>query len=283
MVDRLLAALSIDMYNSLLLSVKKKMLKDSILFYILSLLLTVVHTFTLFLHIMALNVSINFNGYSLLALLVSNNIVEIRGAVWKKMMPENIFQIICADVVEMFELFIFVVLLSISNLGSYEWDVLSNPDIAISLVVSFACIMGGEILVDSIKHMFICKFNKIPLSTFTKSKFVLYNDLISTSDEPFKTPSLDSTTISARRLGVSQVPLSVLLICFVVKSITADAFYCILLAVVALLYIVKCVYTVTLRHIAYVFVARQYYESDDLVKSMRSIGRYLMDKGRIPA
>ncbi|KAL7717055.1 Protein TAPT1 [Entamoeba marina] len=283
MFNRLLSALSIDFQSSLLLSIKNKKIKDIILFYILSFILFLLHTTTLFFHTMALNVAINSKGYSLLVLLISNNILEIKGTVWKRMFPENAFQLICADIVEIFELFCFVILLSLCNFGSYEWDIISNPEMVSSLLSALGMILFAEVVVDSIKHSLVCKFNKIPLSVYDKARFVLLNDLLTTKEGPFKLPTLDSNTVSARRLGMPIVALSILLVRFSFSSIPPTLLsFTFIVVIITVVYFVKFIISVGLRQLAYFVVAEHYNRNDELVKQMKNIGRYLMEKGRIP-
>ncbi|ELP89137.1 hypothetical protein EIN_484790 [Entamoeba invadens IP1] len=283
MFNRLLSAFTLDVHNSLLLSVQQKKVCDVFIFSLMTFGLTLTHTLTLFFHIMALNVSINSSGYALLTLLVSNNIVEIKSPVWKRMFPENVFQIVCADIVEIFEIFTFIILLCLTNFGSYDWDLVSNPQLVMAMVYSLLSILVAEVIVDCIKHMFICKFNKVPVSVYEKSRFVLLNDLISTSEAPFKIPSLDSSTVSYRRLGIPVVPLTVLFISFSLKTIPSETWsWSFLTLIGGGAYVFKFVLCSALRQLAYVTVAQTYYESDGLVTQMKKIGRYLMEKGRIP-
>lgn len=57
---------------------------------------TVVHTLVLFYSLVSLNVAINSYDNALLTLLLSNQFVEIKGAVFKKFEKENLFQMSCA-------------------------------------------------------------------------------------------------------------------------------------------------------------------------------------------
>ncbi|EKE37350.1 hypothetical protein ENUP19_0252G0057 [Entamoeba nuttalli] len=283
MLNSLLSAFTFDIHSSLLISIKNKKLYDSILFFILTVFITLLHSFNLFFYIMALNVAINSKGHALLALLVSNNILELKSSVWKRMFPENVFQVLCADILELFELFSFVILLSLSNFGYYEWDIESNPDLLISMIYSLFLILLAEVIIDSLKHMFIGKFNNIPLSIYDKGKFVLLNDLISTQDGLFKIPSLDSTSTSARRLGMPAVPLSVLFICFGLETIPPSHFNLLfIISLLLILYLFKILLAIALRYLAFAEVTQHTYESDDLVTVMKGIARYVMEKGRIP-
>jgi hypothetical protein len=58
----------------------------------------VAHTLVLFYQLVTLNVAINSYSNALLTLLMSNQFVEIKGAVFKKFEKENLFQMSCAGV-----------------------------------------------------------------------------------------------------------------------------------------------------------------------------------------
>lgn len=57
---------------------------------------SVAHTLVLFYSLVSLNVAINSYDNALLTLLLSNQFVEIKGAVFKKFEKENLFQMSCA-------------------------------------------------------------------------------------------------------------------------------------------------------------------------------------------
>ena len=62
------------------------------------------HTGVLFFHAVALNVALNSHNNILVTLLISNNFVELKSNVFKRVERENLFQVSCADVVERFQL-----------------------------------------------------------------------------------------------------------------------------------------------------------------------------------
>lgn len=57
---------------------------------------SVTHTLVLFYSLVSLNVAINSYDNALLTLLLSNQFVEIKSAVFKKFEKENLFQMSCA-------------------------------------------------------------------------------------------------------------------------------------------------------------------------------------------
>jgi hypothetical protein len=73
------------------------------------------HTLVLFYQVTSLNVAINSYNNALLTLLISNQFVEIKGSVFKKFEKGNLFQLSCADIVERFQLSIFLVIVTLRN------------------------------------------------------------------------------------------------------------------------------------------------------------------------
>jgi hypothetical protein len=118
----------------------------------------VVHTLIYFYMLVSLNVAINSYDYTLLSLLISNQFVEIKGctstplpppsltranqvAVFKKFEKENLFQIMCADIVERFQLALMLSVIALRNMIE-----MAGSEIAF-LPKSF---IRGKSLVDSI-------------------------------------------------------------------------------------------------------------------------------------
>jgi hypothetical protein len=121
----------------------------------------------------SLNVAINSYDNALLTLLLSNQFVEIKGAVFKKFEKENLFQMSCAggfkrssdeykhdvadidefsdtDIVERFQLSLMLCIIAMRNLIELNGSTFSL------LPTSFIL---SEMFVDWLKHAFITKFN----------------------------------------------------------------------------------------------------------------------------
>nr|KAJ3420965.1 hypothetical protein HK105_004823 [Polyrhizophydium stewartii] len=73
------------------------------------------HSLVLFYQVMTLNVAVNSYNNALMTLLLSNQFVEIKGSVFKRFEKENLFQLSCADVVERFQLSVFLVIIATRN------------------------------------------------------------------------------------------------------------------------------------------------------------------------
>ncbi|KAL4873061.1 hypothetical protein BDV12DRAFT_182684 [Aspergillus spectabilis] len=84
--------------------------------FLLALAYTVIHSTALFYQVMTLNVAVNSYSNALITLLLSNQFVEIKSAVFKKFEKENLFQLTCADVVERFQLWLMLTIIASRNM-----------------------------------------------------------------------------------------------------------------------------------------------------------------------
>lgn len=201
--------------------------------FILSLIYNVVHTMCLFYQVITLNVAVNSYSNSLLTLLISNQFVEIKGSVFKRIEKENLFQLTCSDVVERFQLWIILLIIGMRNVvevgglsvqgAGIDLDggagkpgpvhTSSNMPASFTVIPSwllsgevlspFLVVIGIEMLVDWIKHAYINKFNNVKPTLYSRMLDILCKDYYTNA---FSTPSL------TRRLGLPLLPLSCLFI-----------------------------------------------------------------------
>ncbi|KAJ1920309.1 hypothetical protein H4219_001422 [Mycoemilia scoparia] len=128
--DRLCASLGLDIISSMYLTVistiftrserikKRKVVAKWSRFawhFILALGYMLIHTMIIYYQMITWNVAVNSYGQQLLTLLISNQFVEIKGTVFKRWEKENLFQLSCADIVERFQLLIFLIIISGHN------------------------------------------------------------------------------------------------------------------------------------------------------------------------
>jgi hypothetical protein len=121
--DRLFAAIGQDVLECLFSREalerkpdgRSKVLRPFWLF-LLALVYTVIHSTALFYQVMTLNVAVNSYSNALITLLLSNQFVEIKSTVFKKIEKENLFQLTCADVVERFQLWLMLLIIACRNL-----------------------------------------------------------------------------------------------------------------------------------------------------------------------
>lgn len=246
--DRLLSALGQDILDCLFSPEtldrnehgRSKVLKPFWMF-LLALAYCVVHSMGLFYQVITLNVAVNSYSNALLTLLLSNQFVEIKGSVFKKIEKENLFQLTCADVVERFQLWIMLLIIALRNIvevgglsihtsgtffsgpssesspnpnvtataASTGFGILPNaftllPNLAAVQVLSpFLLVLASEMLVDWLKHAYITKFNATTPKIYSRFLDVLAKDYYS---HAFGDQNL------TRRLGLPVIPLACLFI-----------------------------------------------------------------------
>ncbi|KAK3948702.1 eukaryotic membrane protein family-domain-containing protein [Pseudoneurospora amorphoporcata] len=236
--DRLLSALGQDIFECLFSN--ETLSRDSLgrskvllplAIFCLALVYNILHAVLLFYQVIALNVAVNSYSNTLLTLLMSNQFVEIKSAVFKRFEKENIFQMACADIVERFQLWIMLLIIAMRNVvevgglsvpgaGSEDAGPSSFPLHTASILPAsftilpswlwsgevlspFVVVIGSEMVVDWIKHAYVNKFNNIKPNFYSRILDILCKDYYTNA---FVTPQL------TRRLGLPLLPLSCLFI-----------------------------------------------------------------------
>lgn len=172
--------------------------------FILALIYNVVHASALFYQVITLNVAVNSYSNALLTLLLSNQFVEIKSTVFKRIEKENLFQMTCADIIERFQLWLMLLIIGLRNIvevggltlvaSSAEHiseAVQSNttrmssflpnsfnmlPGWSGEVLSPFLIVLGSEMLVDSIKHAYVSKFNNVKPAIYSRFLDVLTKD-----------------------------------------------------------------------------------------------------------
>ncbi|KAG9243477.1 eukaryotic membrane protein family-domain-containing protein [Calycina marina] len=195
--------------------------------FLLALIYNVIHAAALFYQVITLNVAVNSYSNALLTLLLSNQFVEIKGSVFKKIEKDNLFQMTCADVVERFTLWFMLVIIALRNIvevgglsvlsgeipsGNMNVPVRGSsvftnftilPDWTGEVVSPFIMVIGSEMLVDWIKHAYISKFNGVKPAVYQRYLDILAKDYYTNA---FVNQNL------TKRLGLPVIPLSCLFI-----------------------------------------------------------------------
>lgn len=186
--------------------------------FILSLIYNVVHVLCLFYQVITLNVAVNSYSNTLLTLLISNQFVEIKGAVFKKIEKENLFQLSCADIVERFQLWVILLIIAMRNIvevggfsvpgaGSEMDNGASGPGpihttsilphsftvwpswlFSGEVLSPFFVVIGIEMLVDWIKHAYINKFNNVRPVIYHRMLDILCKDYYTNVSTPKRLP-----------------------------------------------------------------------------------------------
>lgn len=203
--------------------------------FVLSLIYNVIHTWCLFYQVITLNVAVNSYSNSLLTLLISNQFVEIKGSVFKKIEKENLFQLTCSDVVERFQTWIILLIIGMRNVvevgglsvpgAGVELDVKTGPMHTTSILPAsftvlpawlqsgevlspFVVVIGIEMLVDWIKHAYINKFNNVKPTIYRRMLDILCKDYytnVSRNLRPFLGVVLLCTHLHIFRLSLPRL------------------------------------------------------------------------------
>jgi hypothetical protein len=218
---------------------RSKVLRPFSLF-ILSLLYNVLHASALFYQVITLNVAVNSYSNALLTLLMSNQFVEIKGAVFKKFEKENLFQMCCADVVERFQLLLMLLIIAMRNIvevGGLSLSFGSSspgasptnssppvtnatgtpfsssailpksfnilPTFPGKVLTPFLIVIASETLVDWLKYAYINKFNNFRPHIFGRFYDVLARD--------YYTHAFGDQNLT-RRIGLPVFPLACLFV-----------------------------------------------------------------------
>jgi hypothetical protein len=174
--------------------------------FVLALIYNVVHATALFCQVVTLNVAVNSYSNALLTLLLSNQFVEVKSTVFKKIEKDNLFQLTCADIVERFQLWLMLMIIASRNIvevGGLSMlsaategaaEVLKNstaplrshsiipnsfnilPAWSGEVLSPFLFVLGSEMVVDWIKHSYISKFNNVKPAVYGRYLDVLAKD-----------------------------------------------------------------------------------------------------------
>lgn len=194
--DKLLTSFGLDLFDSLMSSFAcpSSRIISRLPHTMLAVAYVLLHGAVLTFQMSTLNVAVNSHSHALLTLLVSNQFVELKSAVFKKFEKDNLFQLACGDVVERFQLSLYLLLIAERSLASSAG--------AGDIIPQVAMVWGSELVVDWLKHAFITKFNHIQPQVYdTKFLIVLRKDVRSRF---VRNPAV------LRKVGFSVLPLSCL-------------------------------------------------------------------------
>ncbi|XP_028966668.1 transmembrane anterior posterior transformation protein 1 [Galendromus occidentalis] len=191
------------------------------------------HCFLVMLQAVALNVAINSQNKGLLAIMMSNNFVELKGMVFKKFEKNNLFQMSCSDVRERFHYMVLLFVVVLQTMKEYSWQ----PEPFWDLVPSCIWVMLSEILVDWVKHAFVTRFNEIHYSMYSEYITYLAYDVASSK---LKNAYSDHSDLVARRMAFIPLPLGALVLRVVHGSVAIKGYASICLAIVFWLMLFSC-------------------------------------------
>ncbi|KAF2077870.1 hypothetical protein CYY_000832 [Polysphondylium violaceum] len=185
-----------------------------------------IHSLVLFSQVITLNVAINSYNNALLTLMMSNQFVELKGSVFKRFESDNLFQISCSDIVERFQVFIFLMIIFFQNLSDLNWDL--SWDFVVNMGSVIMIVWGSELIVDAIKHAFITKFNhSIPTQVYSKFFEILSRIIVGPNNKNFT----ESTWEINNRIGFVPFPLATIVIRVFCRFIPSSGVFGIVLTI----------------------------------------------------
>lgn len=215
--DRLMSAFGQDTLDALFWTATeprgRKREHFGVLFHLLvAIAYVALHSTIVLLQALTLNVAINSDNKGLLTIVISNNFVELKGAVFKKFDRNNLLQISCSDVRERFHNCVLLLVVVIQTMKEYAW----KEERLWILLPDCLLVCGTEILVDWLKHAFITRFNDIPADAYKDYTVLLASDLIMCKQ---KYAYSDHSDLVARRMGFIPLPLGVVMYRILSQSI----------------------------------------------------------------
>jgi hypothetical protein len=207
-MDKLLSSFGLDILDSESLATPLQLLLEAAY--------ASLHALMLLYQVVTLNVAVNSHSNAVLTLLVSNQFMELKSAVFKRFDRENLYQLACADVVERVQLAVYLFIVAWRN-GSELFTSLPSLSTAVFTSTAFwerltyplLLVYGSEIAVDALKHAFICKFNNVAPLAYHHFRTALVADMASAGS------NFGSSALLARKIGFSVLPLA----CLVIKVI----------------------------------------------------------------
>ncbi|KAM3188472.1 hypothetical protein ACTXT7_000169 [Hymenolepis weldensis] len=215
--------------------------------YLFALVCLSLHCLLLLAQVTTLNVAFNSQNRSLLTVMISNNFVELKSNVFRKMGKSNLFQIACADVRERFHYAVWLFIIVCRNMSASGWQY----DDFLDLLPDILLILLSEFAVDWIKHAFISKFNVIASDVYEEYTVSIAYDLLLCRQG--KNTS-DYFELLARRMGLTPISLSCLINVMMIQTVKSSWIYVFLLLALPLLFALKVLVHIILLNRAYAHV-----------------------------
>eukprot|EP00055_Hartaetosiga_balthica_P002391 m.139378 g.139378 ORF g.139378 m.139378 type:complete len:644 (+) comp21271_c0_seq1:27-1958(+) len=220
--DKLFSALAQDVTDSLVLKASKcKGVYDLLIvtfLLFLSIVAILLHTIVVMLQMIALNVAINSKTSGILTIILSNQFLEVKSSVFKKITKSSLYQLVCWDVRERFQYFLMLTLIAIRNLSAYAWDVEYFVNF---LLGNLALAYGSEVVVDWFKHSFVTRFNGLWHTNYLEHEYVLCHAMIGGVKRQSSTEG--RMRMVRRQFGYLPFPMMFLVYKFLSSSFEVDS------------------------------------------------------------
>ncbi|KAI6186820.1 hypothetical protein M3Y98_00174400 [Aphelenchoides besseyi] len=214
--DKLFSSFGQDILDALLWTASerggKRRVVSTILHWTVAVIYAAFHALLVLFQATTLNVAFNSHNQSLLTIMLSNNFVELKGAVFKKFAKPNLFQMACSDCRERFHTVILLVVVVLRNMTAVNWKF----EHLIEMLPDLAMVIIAELIVDWLKHAFITKFNEISAEVYQDFTITLAFDVVKSHERDSFTDFSDQVS---RRMGFIPIPISIMLIRVIAQSI----------------------------------------------------------------
>lgn len=266
--DRLLSAFGQDIIDALFWTATEPRTSNRrhlsvFAHFIFAVIYMLLHSVLVMFQATALNVAINSSNKGLLTIMMSNNFVELKGAVFKKFDKNNLFQLTCADVRERFHLSILLVIVMIQTMREYDWK---SEQFFIMLPDCF-WVLATEFVVDWIKHAFVTRFNEIPIEVYREYTISIAYDVTQTRQ---KHAFSDHSDLLARRIGLIPFPLGVVLVKALYHSLSFHNLGSIVIFLVAYLCLFTCRVLNTICTLGKACTIMQKHQDEKIAEKMAS-------------
>eukprot|EP01089_Gocevia_fonbrunei_P018861 TRINITY_DN6490_c0_g1_i1.p1 TRINITY_DN6490_c0_g1~~TRINITY_DN6490_c0_g1_i1.p1 ORF type:complete len:357 (-),score=35.53 TRINITY_DN6490_c0_g1_i1:23-1093(-) len=218
LMDKMLCSFGENILGSLYWSANQppELLKRSHHFhFILGIVYIIVHATFLLFHISVLDVAINSKNNTLWTLLLLVQFAEVKSAALKDIARKKLEDMCAGDIVERFQLLIYLILLFFYNVARYHPDD-TFFDLSIfsrswmkPLLLALLVVYLSELLVDWIKHTSIVNFVGINPHTYTEFSIKFSRKLTSLEEASFLT---DRSQTVFNKMGLVPIALAVLVL-----------------------------------------------------------------------
>uniref|UniRef100_A0A914C0A3 Uncharacterized protein n=1 Tax=Acrobeloides nanus TaxID=290746 RepID=A0A914C0A3_9BILA len=214
--DKLFSSFGQDILDALLWTATEKGGKrkaaSTLLHLFFAIVYSCIHALLILLQATTLNVAFNSHNQALLTIMMSNNFVELKGAVFKKFAKPNLFQMSCSDVRERFHTVILLLVVVLRNMTAVNWKL----DHLTEMVPDLVMVIIAELIVDWLKHAFITKFNEISADVYHDFTITLAYDVVRSREESAFSDFSDQVS---RRMGFPPIPIAIMLVRVIIQSV----------------------------------------------------------------
>eukprot|EP01083_Nonionella_stella_P200330 733743_1 len=242
----------------------------------------IIHSLLLYGHLITLNAAMNSPNNTLITILVADNFYELKSHVFKRYYIQNVFQMACGDIVERFTIFLFVLLILFQNLCYLGWDNFDAQQWFIDALKLFLIMIGFEMVVDTVKHGFICRFNDLSINVYKSFYIRLSMDLIN-ARKMSDSDKTDKLFFMDRRLGFASLPLVTLFlrIMWQLSEYNTNHSY-VKATFIVILFIILYVVKLTLSLIMIAKSVSKMNNKDKTANELSNVRRYALFVKRIP-